>query len=80
MLPVIKAEETLLAYQAARLGAGPKSRSQASQMKQQVRELVRKMNRYSEKQRPRKASSQSDMEAAMASFGIKVKKREAARG
>jgi hypothetical protein len=79
MLPVIKAEETLLSYQAARLGAGPKSRGQAQQMKRQVRELVRKMSRYSEKARPHRASSFEDLQRTMPGFGIKVKKKEAPR-
>lgn len=72
MLPVIKAEESLLQYQAVACGVGPKSKTQAHQMKRQVRDLVKTMNRYSSKTATRRATSFEDMQAAMASMGIKV--------
>ena len=73
MLPVIKAEESLLRYQAMTCGVGPKSRSQAQQMKKQVREWIKTMNRYSGRAKIRKAASFEDMKLAMAAMGIKVK-------
>lgn len=77
MLPVIKAEESLLAYQAAVCGAGPKSKKQAHQMKKTVRDWVRTMGRYSPKAATRKAGSFEDMKAMLAGMGIRVKVAEA---
>ena len=73
MLPVIKAEESLRVYQATACGVGPKSRAQASQMKQQVKEWVRTMQRYSGRPRPAKPKNATDMRAALAAMGIKLK-------
>lgn len=73
MLPVIKAEETLLRYQAVSLGMGPKSKRQVPQMKRQVRELVRTMQRFSGRPKANRAASFEDMQVVLASMGIKVK-------
>ncbi len=72
MLPVIKAEESLLQYQAVTCGVGPKSKKQAHQMKKQVRDWIKTMNKFSGKSATRKATSFEDMKAAMAAMGIKV--------
>ncbi len=73
MLPVIKAEESLLNYQATTCGMGPKNKGQARQMKKQVQEWVKTMNRYSKKAKVNKAASFEDMKAILESMGIRVK-------
>ena len=80
MLPVIKAEESLLSYQATSCGVGPKTKAQARRMKKQVREWIKTMGRYSNKARPNKAASFEEMKAMMESMGIRVKTAEARRG
>lgn len=80
MLPVIKAEESLLHYQAVTCGVGPKSKRQAQQMKKQVREWIKIMGRYSEQARARRAGSFEDMKIMLRSMGIKVKEPEVKRG
>lgn len=73
MLPVIKAEESLLTYQAVTCGVGPKSKSQAHQMKKQVREWVKTMGRYSKPVKANRAGSFEDMKAMLSGMGIRVK-------
>jgi|CXWL01.1.fsa_nt_gi hypothetical protein len=73
MLPVIKAEESLLRYQATVCGVGPKNKRQAQQMKKQVQEWVKTMGRYSKKAKTNKAASFEDMKLMLQSMGIRVK-------
>lgn len=73
MLPVIKAEESLLQYQAMTCGVGPKNKRQAGQMKKQVREWIKTMGRYSKKVKTNKAGSFEEMKAMLESMGIRVK-------
>ncbi len=80
MLPVIKAEESLLSYQAVTCGVGPKSKRQAGQMKKMVREWIKTMGRYSPKSRAKKAANFEEMRAMLESMGVKVKVPEATRG
>ena len=80
MLPVIKAEESLLAYQSMSCGVGPKTKPQARQMKKQVREWIKTMGRYSNKAKTNKAASFEDMKAMLESMGIRVKMAEGKRG
>jgi hypothetical protein len=79
MMPVIKAEESLLLYQATACGVGPRNRAQSYQMRKQVREWVKTMRRFSGQQAPtRKAKDFEEYKAALAGMGLRVK--EAARG
>lgn len=78
MLPVIKAEESLLRYQAMACGVGPKTKRQAHQMKKQVREWVKTMGRYSG--RAKQKMGFEGMKAALESMGIRVKTKGEARG
>lgn len=73
MMPVIKAEESLLAYQATSCGVGPKSKPQARQMKQQVREWIKTMGRFSAQAKSKKAASFEEMKLMMEAMGIRVK-------
>lgn len=73
MLPVIKAEESLLNYQSVLCGVGPKSKKQAQQMRAMVKEWIKTMGRYSKQVKAKKAGSFEDMKAMLESMGIKVK-------
>lgn len=73
MMPVLKAEESLLAYQATACGVGPRSNGQKQQMKRQVREWVKTMQRFTGKPRPQRPSSLDDMRAVVSAMGIKVR-------
>ncbi len=73
MLPVIKAEESLLMYDSVACGVGPKTKKQAQQIKKQIRDLVKIKGRYSKKAKTDKAASFEDMKAILESMGIRVK-------
>lgn len=73
MLPVIKAEESLAAYQVGVCAGGPKSKRQAQQMKRQVKDWQKTMMRHSGRSTVRRPVSAGDMKAVMAGFGISVK-------
>lgn len=80
MLPVIKAEESLLNYQAVTCGVGPKSKRQAGQMKKQVREWIKTMGRYTKRAKVNKAASFEDMKMILEGMGIRVKTAEVKHG
>ena len=73
MLPVLKAEESLLRYHSVVCGVGPKSKKQAQQMKKQVQEWIKTMGRYSKKAKTNKAASFEDMKLMLEGMGIRVK-------
>lgn len=80
MMPVIKAEESLMSYQVAACGAGPKNKKHARQIRQQVREWSKTMRRYSNKPKAQRAASFEEMQALMASMGVRMKNVGGARG